>query len=213
MNYRSKYKSLMTKAKLREQRKPLMGYVEKHHIKPRCKGGSNKKSNIAILTAKEHFRAHILLAKIYGGKLWHAAFMMSNMKRYDAKKYEYLRIKHAKIASKIKQSKKTNKARSIALKGRKPSKKQREYSKRPKSKIHRKNISKALKGKNTWSKGKPAWNAGKSLISLFGAARAKKIKKSMGHAGRKHHNYGKHLSQKTIFKIKRTMAKKSDISN
>lgn len=37
-------------------------YKERHHIKPRCLGGSNKKDNLIDLTAKEHFEAHKLLA-------------------------------------------------------------------------------------------------------------------------------------------------------
>jgi hypothetical protein len=40
-------------------------YYEKHHIVPRCLGGSNEKQNLVLLTAKEHFLAHRILYKIY----------------------------------------------------------------------------------------------------------------------------------------------------
>lgn len=38
-------------------------YYEKHHIIPKCKGGTNKKENLIYLTAQEHFIAHKLLAE------------------------------------------------------------------------------------------------------------------------------------------------------
>lgn len=39
-------------------------YFEFHHIIPRCLGGTNDKSNIIPLTAREHYLAHYLLSKI-----------------------------------------------------------------------------------------------------------------------------------------------------
>ena len=36
------------------------GYVEKHHIIPKSLGGTNKKSNLVELTAKEHYLCHRL---------------------------------------------------------------------------------------------------------------------------------------------------------
>lgn len=39
----------------------LDGYYERHHIVPKCLGGSNKKENIIYLTAQEHYNAHKLL--------------------------------------------------------------------------------------------------------------------------------------------------------
>lgn len=43
-------------------------YYEKHHIIPRCLNGTNCKSNIVRLTAREHYIAHLLLAKIHKNK-------------------------------------------------------------------------------------------------------------------------------------------------
>ena len=40
------------------------GYVERHHIIPKCLGGSNQKSNIVALTAKEHYICHQLLVRM-----------------------------------------------------------------------------------------------------------------------------------------------------
>lgn len=37
------------------------GYCERHHIVPKCLGGTNEKDNLIDLFAKEHFEAHRLL--------------------------------------------------------------------------------------------------------------------------------------------------------
>jgi len=50
-------------AKARE-RSLVDGYSEKHHVIPKCMGGSNERSNLVVLTAEEHFLAHQLLVKI-----------------------------------------------------------------------------------------------------------------------------------------------------
>jgi hypothetical protein len=97
MNYQKIYDQLISKANDRI----LEGYSEKHHILPRSLGGSDDISNIIALTAREHFICHLLLAKIYGGRMYHAAHMMSNMKRYSSREYEWLKIKHAERISEL----------------------------------------------------------------------------------------------------------------
>lgn len=56
-------------------------YTEKHHIIPRSLGGDNSPENLIDLTAREHFIAHLLLAKIYSGqdgmKMTHALRRMT----------------------------------------------------------------------------------------------------------------------------------------
>lgn len=61
MNYKNHYKKLMERSKTRIPE----GYTEKHHIIPRCLGGNDDISNIALLTPEEHFLAHQLLVKMY----------------------------------------------------------------------------------------------------------------------------------------------------
>jgi hypothetical protein len=105
MNYEKIYDCIIKRAKTRK----LEGYVEKHHIIPKCMGGSNEKQNIVELTAREHFLCHLLLCEIYPniGKLVHAIWMMSNNRSKNHKKdytissrlYERLRIEHSKIMS------------------------------------------------------------------------------------------------------------------
>jgi hypothetical protein len=64
MNYTRHYNLLIEKATKRNWSKDIC-YVERHHIIPRCLGGSNSRENLVSLTPEEHFVAHLLLAKIY----------------------------------------------------------------------------------------------------------------------------------------------------
>lgn len=61
MNYNKIYDALIS----RSVNRTIDGYVERHHIVPRCMDGGDNKENIAILTPEEHFLAHQLLVKIY----------------------------------------------------------------------------------------------------------------------------------------------------
>jgi hypothetical protein len=60
MDYSKQYNLLMERAKDRV----LEVYSENHHIIPKCLGGSDDKSNMARLTAEEHYVAHQLLTRI-----------------------------------------------------------------------------------------------------------------------------------------------------
>lgn len=51
--------------KSRIEAKKILGYVEKHHIIPKCIGGSDDDNNLVYLTAKEHFVCHRLLTKMF----------------------------------------------------------------------------------------------------------------------------------------------------
>ena len=82
MNYTKIYEQLIERAQLREMPN---GYCEIHHIVPRCFYGSNDDRNLVALTAREHFIAHRLLAKM---RPWHngllravSAFMMNGSKQ------------------------------------------------------------------------------------------------------------------------------------
>jgi hypothetical protein len=39
--------------------------MERHHVIPKCMGGSNREENLVYLTAKEHFIAHKLLVRVH----------------------------------------------------------------------------------------------------------------------------------------------------
>jgi hypothetical protein len=88
LNYIKTYNNIIIKA---QSRNNVNKKYESHHIIPRSIGGIDDSSNLVQLTLKEHFIAHLLLAKIYGGKLYYAAFMMSNFKKYNSKQYSWIR--------------------------------------------------------------------------------------------------------------------------
>ena len=106
MNYRKLYESIIEKRKFDIP----SGYVEEHHIIPRSLGGTDDKSNLVKLTAKEHFICHLLLTKIYEKgsleyyKMCHAFLMMlvkgHKQKRYiTSRKYEKLKVSFSKRMS------------------------------------------------------------------------------------------------------------------
>src|SRR5574343_396742 len=113
MNYQRIYDSIISNAILRSLNKKLLNYyTEKHHIIPRCLGGSNDKSNLVLLTGREHYLCHYLLVKIYkdNHKLIYALHRMifskntiKNVGRYGpkltSKEYEIIRIKHSNAVS------------------------------------------------------------------------------------------------------------------
>ena len=61
----------------------LTGYTERHHILPRRLGGGDEPDNLIALTAEDHFFAHLLLAKIYGGQMWSPVAFMVGGNRKD----------------------------------------------------------------------------------------------------------------------------------
>lgn len=68
-------------------------YYEKHHIIPKCLSGDNSKTNLVLLTAREHFICHWLLTKMIDGsfqqKMFFALRYMNNSSkihiRYNTK--------------------------------------------------------------------------------------------------------------------------------
>ena len=62
MNYQKHYDLLIGRARNRVLSE---GYIERHHIVPKCMGGANSVENLVALTPEEHFVAHVLLVKIH----------------------------------------------------------------------------------------------------------------------------------------------------
>ncbi len=122
MNYEKIYNQIIERAKSRE----INGYTEKHHIIPKCIGGTNDKINIVELTAREHFLCHMLLVEMYPNniKLYQALWLMStnrNKKEHQRYKvssrvYEKIKIKAALIYKNRKISKEEILKRSKSLK-------------------------------------------------------------------------------------------------
>lgn len=116
MNYNRIYVSIVLRAKSEEDNRKLNkkngGYYERHHIIPRSLGGSNESTNLAYLTAREHFICHWLLVKIYPAnsdaynKMLFALWRMRSNPTAETKRYVfsnvyvYLREQFAKVIGK-----------------------------------------------------------------------------------------------------------------
>lgn len=118
-------------------------YHERHHIVPKCMGGSNDEYNLIDLFAREHFEAHRLLALenpdneklIYA---WHMMSTMGNLRgcKISPEEYEEARIEYSKLRKGVPLSEETRKKLSISHKGIQAGEKNPNY------------------GKSTWAKGK-----------------------------------------------------------
>lgn len=93
MDYAAIYNRLMERSRGRIRE----GYMERHHVVPRCMGGGNEKENLVFLTAKEHFIAHKLLVRMFPQVrgLWLALVAMGRLLEYKAKIYSSERAQAA----------------------------------------------------------------------------------------------------------------------
>lgn len=98
MNYQKIHDDIINRAKDRA----VDGYTESHHITPKCMGGSDDRTNLVDLTAREHFVIHQLLVKIYPkhkGIIYAARTMTLGPRRMNNRLYEWLKIKFANALS------------------------------------------------------------------------------------------------------------------
>lgn len=73
--YSSTYFKIVALAK---SRPAILGYKERHHVIPKCMGGTNDRSNLIDVTAREHYVMHLLLTKMVTGEnLRSMAFALS----------------------------------------------------------------------------------------------------------------------------------------
>lgn len=127
-HYLNRYITFIKNCQLKNEK--YEGYVEKHHICPKSKSlfpqySSFKKFrwNMAKLTARQHFIAHWMLARVFGGKMWDAFNMMCVCKNENQKRHIIRsgRI-YEEVRKNLKVSEETKKKLSIAHKGKKLSK-------------------------------------------------------------------------------------------
>lgn len=104
MDYKSIYSSLIELRKAT----PATGYTERHHVLPRCMGGTDVADNLVVLTGREHWVAHLLLYKIHKStKLLYACHMMAMRceergipRIKSSRMYEAIRKTHAELMGK-----------------------------------------------------------------------------------------------------------------
>lgn len=135
MNYQRIYSAFIENRKSKE----VNGYYEAHHIMPRSLNGSDDKSNIIKLSARDHFFAHLLLARFAGNKMKIALQYMLYGKTGIQKQNRHK--PSSRIIGVIIEN--ANKARSEMLTG------------RTFTESHRKNLSIALAGRKAHNKNKP----------------------------------------------------------
>ncbi len=152
--------------------------MEKHHIVPRCLGGSDDPSNIAVLTAREHYIAHQILVKLYPGNvglIFGARLMtvnVNNSGRVNNRLYEWLKVKAAEASSQVNKgrihSQATKEKLSSIRKGRQPwnhGVPSTEEANRKRSETQKARFATQehhLKGKPAHNKGKPSPKKGVS---------------------------------------------------
>lgn len=92
MNYQKHYDALIQRARGRT----ITGYSERHHVLPKCMGGSDDETNLVRLTPEEHYVAHQLLVKMHPERktLIFAAQRMTQG-RPSNKLYGWIRRRHA----------------------------------------------------------------------------------------------------------------------
>lgn len=84
MNHKEIYNRIIENRK--QQPLSTDEYGENHHIIPKSEGGSDDKSNLVKLTAREHYICHLLLAKIYNDSKMYAAVLFMQCKSEDHKR-------------------------------------------------------------------------------------------------------------------------------
>jgi len=77
-------------------------YFEYHHIIPKSMGGNDNDNNLLKLTGREHFVAHMILWKAFGGKMTQAFWLMNNrnMGLLTSRQYQSLKEEMSVLASK-----------------------------------------------------------------------------------------------------------------
>lgn len=225
MNYQKIHDSIIKRAKTRK----LEGYKERHHVIPRCLGGTDDNENLIELTAREHFLVHKLLCEIYpdNKQLFYGYYAMSHLKsdiqherayKIGAREFERVRLQHSEYVSKHMLGKVLSESTKQKLRDVNLGKKyirSNEYRKNisnaQKGKIfsdeHRKNLSESHKGQIPWNKGKkmkPLTEEHKKKVSesLKGRVVLDSTRKLIGDIHR-----GKVTSEETKQKIRDTKLK------
>jgi hypothetical protein len=139
--YTKIYYSIIYNAKAKSRIKGDM-YYENHHIKPKSLGGNNDKDNLVLLTPREHFICHLLLAKITLDsdriKMIYALRRLANSNIVlNSRQYDVVRNLHISVLKSIPKSEEHKKKISEANKGRKLTREHREKLRKPKTEEHK----------------------------------------------------------------------------
>ena len=186
-------------------------YGEVHHIIPKSEGGDNSQDNLIRLSAREHYVAHLLLAKIYDDVKMHQAVLMMQSKskchnrkfRFNSRLYEAIRKEYSR---KISGKNHWNYGKQPWNKGIPLSDEQKEKLRKALTGRHLQESTKEKLRGNThtdeWKEKMSEKMSGKNN-PFYNHKHSEEAKQKMSEArrGEKHPNYGKHLSEDTRERI------------
>lgn len=152
VDHKTVYLRLMYARQALVRKKGMGQPFERHHILPKSLGGTNEKSNLVLLTPREHFLAHLLLVRFTQGReKARMAYALQLMTANNPNQRRYFTSHHYEVAKK---------AVHAACSGpNHPS-----FGSR-KSSTEKTEISRRMSGSNNPNYGKPSWNAGLTLES------------------------------------------------
>lgn len=147
-------------------------YHERHHIVPKCMGGTNEEENLIDLFAREHFEAHRMLAleNPENKGLTYAWWNMAHMNKTNQRDYEITAEEYEEARKNL----------SISISGESNPMHGKHHSEEARKKISEAN------------KGESHPNYGKHLSEET----RKRISENHAHmSGKNHPNYGRHFSE------------------
>ena len=113
--YTTWYMAITDRARTRK----LEGYTERHHVIPKSLNGTDDKTNLVDLTAREHFICHWLLTKMYTGEAkFKMIYALNGMKRNGKFTQRYETLVTSRVYENLK--KEFSIVHSATMKGRDP---------------------------------------------------------------------------------------------
>lgn len=170
MEYKRIYDQLIEKR--RNDPLPDEVYGEVHHIVPKSEGGTDDPDNLVRLSAREHFVAHLLLAKIYDDfNMWCAVILMGGVRKrkrqhINNRLYEKMRIEFGKRSGEAQRGMK-------------------------RSEEFKRKVSIGHKGQTPWNKGSRMSREYRQLLSRLrkGKPKSREQVEKMAQTNRGHRNY------------------------
>ena len=115
----NKYTTWYTAITDRARTRKLEGYTERHHVIPKSLNGTDDKTNLVDLTAREHFICHWLLTKMYTGEAKSKMiYALNGMKRNGKFTQRYETLVTSRVYENLK--KEFSIVHSATMKGRDP---------------------------------------------------------------------------------------------
>jgi hypothetical protein len=213
MNHQKVYDAIIQNAKSKSRKKLKKCdinyiYYEKHHILPKCLGGTNDEDNLVLLTAREHFICHKLLTYIYAGNrkiacaLHKMTYGNSNKHIKTSRDYEYVihLMKNTPISIKTKEKMSVNSGWKNSYTRKFMKKARIKNSYKYKTPEFRHKISKLTSGENN-----PMFGKHHSCESI------QKIKEHLDVNGKNNPMFGKHHSKESREKMSNSQKNRTKI--